>query len=199
MDFLHFEGARGFHLKTAPAQHAQATQFLFIGRGDINVGILRHHYALEFSSFINHGNLRCGMSLSSFRIFKCRPLVYQTCAFADTGFKFGYHTQATPSANRPMNATPKLQEQTLLIDFDDTLCENNIYFERAISDFITFLDHREHSRDQVRAVLNQAERDSIVTHGYGLHSFAHSLVTTFERLSVEPITPELHKTISSFA
>jgi putative hydrolase of the HAD superfamily len=98
-----------------------------------------------------------------------------------------------------MNATPQLAEQTLLIDFDDTLCENNIYFERAISDFITFLDHREHSREQVRAVLNQAERDSIITHGYGLHSFAHSLVTTFERLSAEPVTPELHKTISSFA
>src|SRR3954469_8112298 len=98
-----------------------------------------------------------------------------------------------------MKPTPKLTEQTLLIDFDDTLCENNIYFERAISDFITFLDHREHSREQVRTVLNQAERDSIVTHGYGLHSFAHSLVTTFERLSVEPITPELHKTICSFA
>jgi putative hydrolase of the HAD superfamily len=98
-----------------------------------------------------------------------------------------------------MNIAPKLFEQTLLIDFDDTLCENNIHFERAISDFITFLDHREHSREQVRAVLNQAERESIATHGYGLHSFAHSLVATFEKLSVVPITPELHRTISSFA
>jgi putative hydrolase of the HAD superfamily len=35
--------------------------------------------------------------------------------------------------------------QTLLIDADDTLWENNIYFERAIARFISFLDHREHS------------------------------------------------------
>ncbi|HUR36195.1 MAG TPA: HAD family hydrolase [Terriglobales bacterium] len=89
--------------------------------------------------------------------------------------------------------------QTLLIDLDDTLCENNIYFERAIAEFITFLDHKEHSRDQVRQVLNQVERECIAKHGYGLHSFAHSLVDCFERLAVVPVTPELHQTISGFA
>jgi putative hydrolase of the HAD superfamily len=89
--------------------------------------------------------------------------------------------------------------QTLLIDADDTLWENNIYFERAIAKFISFLDHREHSPEAVRAVLNEVERDSIVTHGYGLHSFSHSLVTTFEKLSVDPVTPELHEQIRSFA
>ena len=47
--------------------------------------------------------------------------------------------------------------------------------------------------------MNQVERESIVTHGYGLHSFAHSLVQTFERLAVEPITPALHETINGFA
>jgi putative hydrolase of the HAD superfamily len=43
------------------------------------------------------------------------------------------------------------------------------------------------------------ERECIVKHGYGLHSFAHALVDTFERLTVEPITPELHARIQSFA
>ena len=89
--------------------------------------------------------------------------------------------------------------QTLLIDADDTLWENNIYFERAIANFISFLNHHEYTHEQVREVLNQVERESIVSHGYGLHSFAHSLVQTFERLAVEPITPELHKTINGFA
>jgi putative hydrolase of the HAD superfamily len=89
--------------------------------------------------------------------------------------------------------------QTLLIDADDTLWENNIYFERAIGRFISFLNHRDYSPEQVREVLNDAERDSIVKHGYGLHSFAHSLVTTFEKLSVEPVTLELHERIHSFA
>jgi putative hydrolase of the HAD superfamily len=89
--------------------------------------------------------------------------------------------------------------QTLLIDADDTLWENNIYFELAIAKFISFLDHREHSPQAVRLVLNDVERESIVKHGYGLHSFAHSLVETFEKLSVEPVTPELHERIRGFA
>jgi putative hydrolase of the HAD superfamily len=89
--------------------------------------------------------------------------------------------------------------QTLLIDADDTLWENNIYFERAIAAFISFLDHREHSPEAVRLVLNDVERDSIVKHGYGLHSFVHSLIETFEKLSVDPVTPELHERIRSFA
>ena len=89
--------------------------------------------------------------------------------------------------------------QTLLIDADDTLWENNIYFERAIARFISFLNHHEFSAEQVREVLNDVERECIVKHGYGMHSFAHALVDTFERLSVHPVTPELHAQINSFA
>ena len=91
------------------------------------------------------------------------------------------------------------KSQTLLIDADDTLWENNIYFERAIVRFISFLNHHEFSPEQVREVLNDVERKCIVKHGYGLHSFGHALVDTFERLSVTPVTPELHAQISSFA
>lgn len=90
-------------------------------------------------------------------------------------------------------------EQTLLLDADDTLWENNIYFERAIADFISFLNHRERSPEEVREILNDVEREAIATHGYGLNSFAHALVQTFERLSVEPLTPALHETIHGFA
>jgi putative hydrolase of the HAD superfamily len=89
--------------------------------------------------------------------------------------------------------------QTLLIDADDTLWENNIYFERAIGRFISFLNHREYTAEQVREVLNEVERDCIVKHGYGLDSFAHALVDTFEKLSVEPVSPELHERIHRFA
>ncbi len=96
-------------------------------------------------------------------------------------------------ASEPINAT-----QALLLDADDTLWENNIYFERAIGKFISHLNHREYTHTQVREVLNEVERDCIVKHGYGLHSFAHALADTFERLSVEPITPERHQTISGF-
>lgn len=98
-----------------------------------------------------------------------------------------------------MTALEANGDQTLLIDADDTLWENNVYFERAIARFISFLNHQHYSAEQVREVLNGVERQSIVQHGYGLHSFAHSLVDTFERLSVEPVTPELHAQIHQIA
>ncbi len=94
-----------------------------------------------------------------------------------------------------MPATP----QALLIDADDTLWENNVYFERAIADFISFLNHREYTPAQVRQVLNEVERDCIMRHGYGLHSFVHALVDTFERLAVEPLSAAVHQTILGFA
>ena len=92
-----------------------------------------------------------------------------------------------------------LLPQTLLIDADDTLWENNIYFERAIAGFISFLNHRQRSSEEIREILNDVERECIISHGYGLHSFTHALVRTFERLSVEPLTPALHETIHGFA
>ena len=91
------------------------------------------------------------------------------------------------------------ESQALLIDADDTLWENNIYFERAIADFISFLNHRERTPAEDREILNDVERECIVTHGYGLHSFGHALIHTFERLSVHPVTPELHAQIRGFA
>ena len=89
--------------------------------------------------------------------------------------------------------------QNLLIDADDTLWENNIYFERAITDFISFLNHRHYTPDEVRHVLYDVERDNIQKHGYGMHSFAGALVICFERLSEEPVTAELHETIKAIA
>ena len=89
--------------------------------------------------------------------------------------------------------------QNLLIDADDTLWENNIYFEKAIADFISFLDHNTHTPDEVRVVLWEVERDVIRQQGYGMHSFANALVGCFERLSVEPVTPQLHEQIKSIA
>ncbi|HSY68717.1 MAG TPA: HAD family hydrolase [Edaphobacter sp.] len=89
--------------------------------------------------------------------------------------------------------------QTLFIDADDTLWENNIYFERAITSFISYLDHRVHTPEEVRGHLNRVEHATVHSHGYGLHSFRHSLVTCFEQLTDVPLTPEKHRRIESFA
>jgi putative hydrolase of the HAD superfamily len=59
------------------------------------------------------------------------------------------------NANDP---SQRLLQQTLLFDADDTLWENNIYFERAIASFVSYLDHRVHSPEEVREHLNHCER-----------------------------------------
>ena len=41
--------------------------------------------------------------------------------------------------------------------------------------------------------LNEVERNCIVKHGYGLHSFAHALVDTFERLAPSRIVSRFIK------
>jgi putative hydrolase of the HAD superfamily len=89
--------------------------------------------------------------------------------------------------------------QTLLIDADDTLWENNVYFERAIAAFISYLNHHEYSAAQVREALNAVERETILSHGYGLSSFTRSLVACFERLSPAPVTEEKREQVRNFA
>jgi putative hydrolase of the HAD superfamily len=89
--------------------------------------------------------------------------------------------------------------QTLLIDADDTLWENNVYFERAIAAFIGYLNHQEYSPAEVRQALNAQERETILAHGYGVTSFTRSLVATYERLSPGPVTAHNITRVRSFA
>ncbi len=67
----------------------------------------------------------------------------------------------------------------LLIDADDTLWENNIYFERAIHEFIEFLNHSSLTPGEVQAVIDEFER----VMGYGSANFTKSLVETYRRLA----------------
>jgi putative hydrolase of the HAD superfamily len=89
--------------------------------------------------------------------------------------------------------------QTLLIDADDTLWENNIYFERAISSFISYLDHHRHPPLEVRQVLNRCEHATIAAYGYGIASFERSLLDCFAQLAEAPPTDQQRLGIASFA
>ena len=104
-----------------------------------------------------------------------------------------------PESNNGRPTPRQPPGQTLLFDADDTLWENNIYFERAISAFISYLDHRAHTPEEVREHLNSVEHATIKAHGYGLKSFRKSLVDCFEQLSNQPVTAEQHARIVSFA
>ena len=61
--------------------------------------------------------------------------------------------------------------QNLLIDADDTLWENNIYFERAFDEFVSFLSHSQLTPDQIRSILDEIELANIKIHGYGAAEF----------------------------
>ncbi len=91
-----------------------------------------------------------------------------------------------------------LSEQTLFFDADDTLWENNVYFERAIAAFISYLDHRVHTAEEVRERLNHCERATIAQYGYGVKSFRRSLISCFEQLTGEPVSAKKHARIVSF-
>src|SRR5258708_3494165 len=75
----------------------------------------------------------------------------------------------------------------LLIDADDTLWENNIYFERAFDDFAGFLDHSELTPPQVRDVLNEIELVNAKIHGYGSKNFGLNLQQAYQHLAQREI------------
>ena len=82
----------------------------------------------------------------------------------------------------------------LLIDADDTLWENNIYFEQAIHAFIGFLDHSRLTPQEVRAVLDEVER----LMGYGSVNFTRSLVETYRRLAERELQDEDVRRVQQF-
>jgi putative hydrolase of the HAD superfamily len=85
---------------------------------------------------------------------------------------------------------PATGRQFLLIDGDDTLWENNVYFEQAIEAFIDFLGHSSMTREQVRAALDEVERMNIGVHGYGSAAFTKNLRQTYERLTERDVRPQ---------
>jgi len=72
--------------------------------------------------------------------------------------------------------------QQLIIDADDTLWENNIYFERAFEDFCGFLAHSNMTPAEVRAVLDEIETVNNKVHGYGTANFARNLTECYHKL-----------------
>jgi len=85
---------------------------------------------------------------------------------------------------------PATGRQFLLIDGDDTLWENNVYFEQAIEAFIDFVDHSTMTRAQVRAALDEVEHMNVRVHGYGSAAFTKNLQQTYERLAERDVRPQ---------
>lgn len=76
----------------------------------------------------------------------------------------------------------------LWIDADDTLWENNVFFERTFTEFADYLAHTRYSRTEVRALLDEIEHVNNRLHGYGSANFARNLEQCFERHCERGIT-----------
>jgi len=90
------------------------------------------------------------------------------------------------------------ERQNLIVDADDTLWENNIYFERAFDDFCDFLAHSAMSPAEVRAVLDEIETVNNKTHGYGTVNFARNLTECYQKLVERDVRVEDLPRIMSF-
>ncbi len=92
-----------------------------------------------------------------------------------------------------------MTNQSLIFDADDTLWENNIYFERAFEEFVEFLAHSSLTPNQVRGVLDDIEVANNRIHGYGTLNFARNLRETYLHLAEREVGEEDLRIVVGFA
>jgi putative hydrolase of the HAD superfamily len=91
------------------------------------------------------------------------------------------------------------QRQHLIFDADDTLWENNIYFEQAFDEFCAYLSHSALTPDEVRAILDEIEIENNKIHGYGALNFGRNLSQCYLRLAERAVEEHDLKRVSAFA
>ena len=78
---------------------------------------------------------------------------------------------------------------TLLIDADDTLWENNIYFERVAAEFFAQLASRGIAKPAVEKLLWETEQRNVKITGYGSKAFCQSLHQVAAQLNHADMEP----------
>jgi putative hydrolase of the HAD superfamily len=81
------------------------------------------------------------------------------------------------------------EPKTLLIDADDTLWENNIYYDRVIKEFVAELAARGVPVESAHEMLWQTEQRNIKVTGYGSAAFCDSLHEVARVLGVADLEP----------
>ena len=92
-----------------------------------------------------------------------------------------------------------MTRQNLMIDADDTLWENNIYFERAFEEFVAFLDHSSLAPPEVRTILDEIEMENARIHGYGSANFGRNMARCYQHLAEREIRESDLATVMGFA
>ena len=73
--------------------------------------------------------------------------------------------------------------QHLIFDADDTLWENNVFFEKAFAEFCDYLNHSTLTPDEIRGILDEIEIVNNSIHGYGAVNFGRNLSQCYLRLA----------------
>ena len=76
----------------------------------------------------------------------------------------------------------------LLFDADDTLWQNNQFFEDVIETFIDFVADPKRNRDEVRNVLDRIEIRNSKVSGFGIDNFRLNLIDCYQHLRGRSIT-----------
>jgi putative hydrolase of the HAD superfamily len=71
---------------------------------------------------------------------------------------------------------------TLLVDADDTLWENNIYFDEVVAQYVAFVERHGGRAEDARTTLLAIERERTKRFGYGVDNFRLSLKAACEHL-----------------
>jgi putative hydrolase of the HAD superfamily len=91
---------------------------------------------------------------------------------------------------------------TLFIDADDTLWENNIYFEAVVHHYCVLVGAHGVPADEARGRLLAIERVRTTTHGYGIKNFNQSLreaCRSFLDGAAAPLVEELDRHCAGIA
>src|ERR1700722_9002488 len=92
-----------------------------------------------------------------------------------------------------------MARNTIIVDADDTLWENNVAFDKAITEFVAQLEYLGYTPDYVRHILNETERRNIRQHGYGVRSFRRSLEEAYLKLAGNMARREIIQGIEQMA
>ena len=91
------------------------------------------------------------------------------------------------------------QRQHLIFDADDTLWENNIYFEQAFDEFCNYLNHSSLTPQEIRDILDEIEIANAKIHGYGAVNFGRNLSQCYLRLAERAVEDHDLERVKAFA
>jgi putative hydrolase of the HAD superfamily len=89
--------------------------------------------------------------------------------------------------------------QHLIFDADDTLWENNVYFEQAFDQFCAYLNHSTLTPDEIRSILDEIEIENNRVHGYGALNFGRNLSQCYLRLAERAVDEHDLRKVAAFA